>query len=598
MGREALGLTPASDRPRRKAVSYLRFSSAKQSEGNSEERQTDLTDLYCEQEGLDLVERFHDLGKSAFHGKHRKKGRFGDFLAAVESGQIPAGTVLIVESFDRLSREQVIVALHQFLTLINTYLLEIHVIQVGRNPSVYKVGAVDGYSLMMAISEMSRAFGESERKAVLVSAAWHAQRQRGKPVGKNGGKPMGSHPRWLTWDASGKWLEIPERVAVVKRIFELSMKERLGRCEIAVRLCRDKEPYWGKGTGWTASGVKEVLTASSVTGRLDPRKSAHPGAEAKEDYYPRLISDETYLEAQRVMTARLLGGGRPKTMHAEALLTGITWAKGTRVHRGNSKQRDGRNGLSYCYMKNNKNCYLAMGRALEGLVLEAMGQMVETDLVASDADAKRQQLSAGIAEMRRLHQESEKQINNLVTALATGSDGENYDIPELRSALMAARMDRDSYMQRILGLESERELLPLDGIDVRGKLLALLERSDRDESAARTEVRSLLSRLINRIDVIRTNWPEWNDREKGALDGMAPEWAMPILTRGIAVFSEAGPHDPLMLAILMRNGQRIAVIRSKHTVLLIRPADLGKTSGIEPDWLERLQKGKASVQVV
>jgi hypothetical protein len=104
--------------------------------------------------------------------------------------------------------------------------------------------------------------------------------------------------------------------------------------------------------------------------------------------------------------------------------------------------------------------------------------------------------------------------------------------------------------------------------------------------------------LINRIDVVRTNWPEWNDREKGAFDGMAPEWAMPVLTKGISVFSEAGPLEPIMLAILMRNGQRIAVIRSKHTVLLIRPADLGKTPGIEPGWPERFQNGNAPVKVV
>ena len=110
--RKALGLSPQGDRPKRKAVSYLRFSNVKQATGGSEDRQADLTDEYCEREGLQLVERYHDLGTSAYRGKHRKKGRFGDFLKAVESGKIPPGTVFIVESFDRLSREQVLSLIH------------------------------------------------------------------------------------------------------------------------------------------------------------------------------------------------------------------------------------------------------------------------------------------------------------------------------------------------------------------------------------------------------------------------------------------------------------------------------------------------------
>ena len=578
LGREELGLLPQAERPRRRAVSYLRFSNIKQAAGGSEDRQVDLTDVYCEKENLQLVERFHDLGKSAYKGKHRKQGRFGDFLKAVRSGEIPGGTVLIVESFDRLSREEVLAALNQFVSLIDTYLLEIHVLQVGRSPSVYKKGDMDGYKLMMAISEMSRAFSESERKGVLVSAAWQEQRDRGKPVGKKGDKPMGRYPSWLTWEPSGTWLEIPERVEVVKRIFDLSMNARLGRCELAVRLCQENALYWGKSKNWMASSVQQILVNPAVTGRLDPRRSSNPRAEAVEDYYPRIISDETFLEAQRVSSARRLGGGRPKPIYPEALLTGIIWAKGVRAHRGNSQQRNGTQNLNYGYVKDNKSKYLALSRVVEGLVLDAMGKMVNSDLVATEADAKRSQIDAGIAEMRRLQQESENKINNLVTALATGKNGENYDIPELRTALMGARTDRDDFTQRIMALESERELLPTDGIDIRARLLSLLHRVENDDPAARSEVKSLLARLISRIDCVRADWPEWEDRKSGTLEEFLPEWAQRVLDKGYTMFSESGSLDRLMVAIQMRNGRRIAAIRSKNTVILLRLADPEKSS--------------------
>jgi DNA invertase Pin-like site-specific DNA recombinase len=580
-GREVLGLPPQAERPKRRAVSYLRFSSTKQADGGSEDRQTDLTDEYCKRECLELVERFHDLGKSAYHGKHRTQGRFGDFLKAVEDGTIPGGTVLIVESFDRLSREMVTVALQQFLSLINTYLLEIHVIQVGRNPSVYKAGAVDTYALMMAIIEMGRAFGESERKGVLVSAAWQEQRDRGKPIGKKGGKPMGRKPSWLTWEEPGKWLEIPERVEVVRRIFDLSMHARLGRCELAVRLCQENAHFWGQAKNWTSSGVQQILINPAVTGRLDPRRSNNPRAEAIEDYYPRIISDEMFLEAQRVSSARRLGGGRPKPIYPEALLTGIIWARGVRAHRGNSQQRSGKQHLNYGFVKDNKSKYLALSSVLEGLVLDAMGQMVNRDLVATEADEKRAELGAGIAEMRRLQKESENRVNNLVNALATGKTGENYDIPELRTALMAARMDRDNFTQRIMALESEREFLPTDGIDVRERLLVLVDRVVDNDPAARSEVKSLLARLINRIDAIRADWPEWQNRANGSLEGILPDWAQKVLDKAVTIFSENGPLETVMLAIQMRNGSRIAVMQDKHTVFLMRPAESDKHVNVE-----------------
>ena len=215
----------------------------------------------------------------------------------------------------------------------------------------------------------------------------------------------------------------------------------------------------------------------------------------------------------------------------------------------------------------------ALSLVIEGLVLDAMGQMVNSDLVATHADEKRVELGAGIAEMRRLQQDSENQINNLVTALATGKSGENYDIPELRSALIAARMDRDNFTQRIMALESEREFLPTDGIDVRERLVTLVGRVADNDPAARSEGKSLLARLINRIDVIRANWPEWENRVSGSLEGILPDWAQKVLDKGVSIFSENGPLEPVMVAIQMRNGSRIAVMQDKNTIFLIRPAE-------------------------
>jgi DNA invertase Pin-like site-specific DNA recombinase len=59
-----------------------------------------------------------DLGLSAYRGTHRKEGALAGFLAAVRAGAVPRGTVLIVEGWDRLSREQPERALNQFTGII------------------------------------------------------------------------------------------------------------------------------------------------------------------------------------------------------------------------------------------------------------------------------------------------------------------------------------------------------------------------------------------------------------------------------------------------------------------------------------------------
>ncbi|EGJ88532.1 hypothetical protein SF434370_1370 [Shigella flexneri 4343-70] len=52
---------------------------------------------------------FKDLGKSAFSGKHLKGG-LGDFLTAIEKGLVKAGDTLLIESLDRLSRQDIDIA--------------------------------------------------------------------------------------------------------------------------------------------------------------------------------------------------------------------------------------------------------------------------------------------------------------------------------------------------------------------------------------------------------------------------------------------------------------------------------------------------------
>ena len=103
-----------------KCYSYIRFSTSEQLKGSSLKRQLGLAREYAHTNKLELDESLtlHDLGISAYKGKHRTEGALGEFLSLVNSKKIPKGSILIVESLDRLSREQVLDALNLFLNII------------------------------------------------------------------------------------------------------------------------------------------------------------------------------------------------------------------------------------------------------------------------------------------------------------------------------------------------------------------------------------------------------------------------------------------------------------------------------------------------
>lgn len=90
-----------------KAYSYVRFSSSQQAKGTSLERQTNAATEYAKRRDweLDTQTTFHDLGVSAFRGSH-EGGAFGQFLSAVEQGLITTTCALLVESLDRLGRDE------------------------------------------------------------------------------------------------------------------------------------------------------------------------------------------------------------------------------------------------------------------------------------------------------------------------------------------------------------------------------------------------------------------------------------------------------------------------------------------------------------
>jgi len=287
------------------AYSYVRFSTAEQAKGTSPWRQKEWSRHYAAQNGFILDESLKpDRGISAFKGRNRTEGNLAAFLARVKDGTVPRGSALLVESLDRLSREEVEEALYAFLVIIRSG-IEIHTC----DGQVYIRGKLKAEQLLLSIFHMARANEESERKSERCGAAWSKKRQNA-----NGKEAMSARvPAWLKAVKGQPIRVIPERVTVVRKMFEWAAKG-LGQYVICDKLIKGGVSPWGparkgKPPRWTPFYVSSILSSRSVIGEYTPhtkkivndtRKRVADGAPV-ENYYPAVIPLPLW---QRVQEAR------------------------------------------------------------------------------------------------------------------------------------------------------------------------------------------------------------------------------------------------------------------------------------------------------
>ena len=139
-----------------RAYSYVRFSRPEQMRGDSLRRQLELSREYAAKHGLELDDALTDLGVSAFRGKNSTEGALAGFLAAVREGSVKKGSTLLIESLDRLSRQEVEEALSQFLAIINAGIVIVTLADGQR----YEKHKLELTQLIISLTVMSRAHEE------------------------------------------------------------------------------------------------------------------------------------------------------------------------------------------------------------------------------------------------------------------------------------------------------------------------------------------------------------------------------------------------------------------------------------------------------
>lgn len=305
-----------------RAYSYLRISTDIQKAGDGVRRQLDESRAYAEAHGYELVETIQDIGVSGFRGKNSTEGAFAGFLDAIEAGQVLPGSVLIIESLDRLSRDGATRAFSQFAGILSKGVKIVTLL----DRQEYTEGSVNSNpgQLFTSLGVMIRANEESSTKSRRLQAAWEQKRS------KIHSKKLTSRiPAWLKFLADSESFEVIESSAVtVRAIFDLCIAG-VGTYSITRLLNEDKVRYppISQTDRWNKSYVMKILNNRAVLGEFQPKKNidgqrVNVGGVIK-DYYPEIVTEENFLLAQKALRQRRTGSAGRKGKTYANLFTNV-----------------------------------------------------------------------------------------------------------------------------------------------------------------------------------------------------------------------------------------------------------------------------------
>ena len=280
--------------PMRTAYSYVRFSSKKQAKGRSKGRQTETCEDFCRRHQLKLsTQSYQDLGISAWKGRNFHAGALGAFLKAVRDERVAPGSVLVVESLDRITRDKA----RKAQRIVEEIIEEGITIATIEPERFYDVKAIDDpFTIVEMLFIFVRANEESNTKSKRVRDSW--SKRRAKAAVK---KMTRRCPSWLTL-VDGEFIVDETKAESVRTIVRMSADGH-GAPSILKHLHDTNTPNPQTGLPkWSLAYVQLLMKDRRIIGEMQPHhmvdgKRQELGV-AIDGYFPAIIDLATFNRAQ------------------------------------------------------------------------------------------------------------------------------------------------------------------------------------------------------------------------------------------------------------------------------------------------------------
>jgi hypothetical protein len=220
-------------------------------------------------------------------------------MEAAKAGQIPLGSVLVVEDVDRLTRE---VADKQLRLLLDFFDSGLAVGVIRDNWVIDLDSYNDNPALRLVLQTRFDAANDYSRKlSGRISDVWQ-RRQRDWIEHRKPYLGKGSRPEWLADDRT-KFVEIEKAVELVQRIFRLCA-EGMGGTQIAEKLNAEGfKP--AKSDAYGPTRILRILHDRRVMGEKE-----WPDGTVSPDYFPRIVDQSLWDACQKAIDHRQSNKGR------------------------------------------------------------------------------------------------------------------------------------------------------------------------------------------------------------------------------------------------------------------------------------------------
>lgn len=460
-----------------------------------------MAEEYAQRRGLtlDTTLTLHDTGVSAYRGRNAEYGKLRSFMDAVEVGDVPEGSYLLVENLDRISRRVARRAARVLEDIVDS---GITVVTLSDEKEYTKEALdEDPLAFIMVVLMFQRAHDESKQKARRLRDAWKAKR---KKVREQGVKFTKKCPSWLKWDEDEGWFVLLEdRVEVVRRIFRETLEGK-GQNAIIKALNEEGVPTFGRGKRWYRSFVAKILANPAVAGTLVPHvteyedgKKIRKPQDPIPDYYPAAVDMDTFNEVQAMRETRSPKRGRnagkgTHNIFGGLVMCGLCGGTATYVNKGQRRGSHGRY-LVCAEAKAGAGCeYRSVPyyRAEEAFLKAARSWLLENPPTGGDGslDDQIEQLEATISGGR-------DRVDSILAEIERGGQS-----PALRQRL-------DSIEAELEELEKDRRDLLAKRDRTQPQMVAhragLLREALEEEELDRTEVNTLMRRVFKSVTLNR-----------------------------------------------------------------------------------------------
>ena len=282
--------------------SYLRYSTMEQAAGTSEDRQDTRAEEYCSRHSHTLSElRFRDLGISGFRRKNLEKGALKAFLIAIEKGKIKPGDILLVEAIDRLSRSGVKVTQN----LVNKiHAAGVDIVILFPNEMMFQHDSKNQMMdaiLLACYADVAHQY--SLRLSDFGKSWWTMQRKQAREKGKAISAVI---PWWIIRKDDSFFVD-DEKAATIQLIYQLAISG-LGAHKICDHLHK-KGINGPRVKNWNKTYVRQVIRQRLTLGEmqfceLDADGNRQEIGDMLENYYPAIIDEETWLQANAALDHR------------------------------------------------------------------------------------------------------------------------------------------------------------------------------------------------------------------------------------------------------------------------------------------------------